>query len=117
MPITLTNSYGNITIDHQVIATIAGIAAMESYGVVGMASKSTTENIFKLLKFENFTKGIYVDTEHEQVSIQLHVIVEYGVRISTVGQNIKDSVRFNVESLTGLSVDTIDVLVEDIRMD
>lgn len=117
LPITVTSNNGNITIDNSVIATIAGISAMESYGIVGMSAKSATDGIFELLKFENLTKGIFVDTEHERVTIQLHVIIEYGIRISTVGQNVMDRVRFNVESLTGLEVDKVEVLVEGIRMD
>lgn len=117
MPITVTSNMGNITIDNNVIATIAGISAMESYGIVGMASKNATDGFFELLKFENLTKGIYVNTEDERVNIQLHVIIEYGIRISTVGQNVMDRVRFNVETLTGLEVDKVEVLVEGIRMD
>lgn len=116
MQITIPNENGNITIDNQVIATIAGVSAMESYGVVGMASKNATDGIFQLLKFENLTRGIEVYTENERVHIQLHVIIEYGIRISTVGQNIIDTVQFNIESMTGLEVDQIEVLVEGIRM-
>ena len=116
MQVTIPNEKGNITIDNQVIATIAGISAMESYGVVGMASKNAADGIFQLLKFENLTRGIDVHTENERVHIQLHVIIEFGIRISTVGQNIIDAVQFNVESLTGLDVDQIEVLVEGIRM-
>ena len=116
MQVTIPNEKGNITIDNQVIATIAGISAMESYGVVGMASKNAADGIFQLLKFENLTRGIDVYTENERVHIQLHVIIEFGIRISTVGQNIIDAVQFNVESLTGLDVDEIEVLVEGIRM-
>ena len=116
MQITIPNEKGNITIDNQVIATIAGVSAMESYGVVGMASKNATDGIFQLLKFENLTGGIEVYTDNERVHILLHVIIEYGIRISTVGQNIIDTVQFNIESLTGLEVDQIEVLVEGIRM-
>ena len=116
MQITIPNEKGNITIDNQVIATIAGVSAMESYGVVGMASKNATDGIFQFLKFENLTRGIEVYTENERVHIQLHVIIEYGIRISTVGQNIIDTVQFNIESMTGLEVDQIEVLVEGIRM-
>nr|WP_296153324.1 Asp23/Gls24 family envelope stress response protein [uncultured Peptoniphilus sp.] len=116
MEVTIPTSKGNITIDNQVIATIAGVSAMESYGVVGMASKNAADGIFQLLKFENLTRGIEVNTENERVLISLHVIIEFGIRISTVGQNIIDRVRFNVESLTDLDVDDIEVLVEGIRM-
>ncbi|MDD7362953.1 MAG: Asp23/Gls24 family envelope stress response protein [Peptoniphilus sp.] len=116
MEVTIPTDKGNITIDNQVIATIAGISAMESYGVVGMASRSATDGIFQLLKFENLTRGIEVNSENERIHISLHVIIEYGIRISTVGQNVIDRVQFNVESLTGLDVDRIEVLVEGIRM-
>ncbi|MDQ0507790.1 Protein of uncharacterised function (DUF322) [Aedoeadaptatus ivorii] len=117
MQVTIPTNKGNITIDNQVIATIAGISAMESYGIVGMASKNAADGIFQLLKFENLTKGISVNSENERIRIQLHVIIEFGIRISTVGQNVIDRVRFNVESLTGLEVEDIEVLVEGIRMD
>lgn len=117
LPITLNNEKGNIFIDDEVIATIAGLAAIQSYGIVGMASKNAADGFFQLLKFENFTKGIFVDTENQQINIRLHIIVEFGTRISTVGQNIIDRVKFNVESMTGLEVDHIEVFVEDIRMD
>lgn len=117
MQVTIPTNKGNITIDNQVIATIAGISAMESYGIVGMAPKNAADGIFQLLKFENLTKGISVNSENERIRIQLHVIIEFGIRISTVGQNVIDRVRFNVESLTGLEVEDIEVLVEGIRMD
>lgn len=71
MQITIPNEKGNITIDNQVIATIAGVSAMESYGVVGMASKNATDGIFQLLKFENLTRGIEVYTDNERVHILL----------------------------------------------
>lgn len=116
MDVTIPTEKGNITIDNQVIATIAGISAMESYGVVGMASKNAADGIFQLLKFENLTRGIEVNSENERIYISLHVIVEFGIRISTVGQNVIDRVQFNIESLTGLNVDEIEVLVEGIRM-
>ncbi|MDO5037003.1 MAG: Asp23/Gls24 family envelope stress response protein [Tissierellia bacterium] len=117
MPKTINKQNGSIIIEDQILATIAGISAMESYGIVGMASKSTTEDIIQLLKMDNFTKGIEVSTQDEDLLIRLHVIIEYGVRISTVGQNVIDQVKFNIKSLTGLDVDKIEVLVEDIRMD
>lgn len=43
MPARTKNEYGHIDIDDNVIATIAGLSAMESYGIVGMASKNATD--------------------------------------------------------------------------
>ncbi len=89
---------------------------MESYGIVGMASKNAADGIFELLKFENLSKGIKVNTENNQINIELHVVLEYGVKISVVGQNIIERVKFNIENLTGLTIDNIEVLVEGIRL-
>lgn len=116
MPAIINSELGSIVIDNSVIADIAGISAMESYGIVGMASKSATDGIFELLKFENLSKGIKVNTENNQINIELHVVLEYGVKISVVGQNIIERVKFNIENLTGLTIDNIEVLVEGIRL-
>ncbi|RVU54900.1 Asp23/Gls24 family envelope stress response protein [Anaerosphaera multitolerans] len=107
---------GNIIIENTVLAHIAGISAMESYGIVGMASKSATDGLLEILKFDNLSKGIKVSTEDNQINIELHVVLEYGVKISVVGENIIDRVRFNIENLTGLKVDNIEVFVEGIRL-
>lgn len=116
MPAIINSELGSIVIDNSVITNIAGISAMESYGIVGMASKNAADGIFELLKFENLSKGIKVNTENNQINIELHVVLEYGVKISVVGQNIIERVKFNIENLTGLTIDNIEVLVEGIRL-
>ncbi|MGI5950200.1 Asp23/Gls24 family envelope stress response protein [Peptoniphilus sp.] len=116
MPAIINRELGNIIIDDNVIANIVGISAMESYGIVGMASKNATDGIFELLRFENLSKGIKVNTEDNQINIELHVILEYGVKISTVCENIIERVKYNVEDLTGLTVDNIEISVEGIRL-
>ena len=116
MPAIINSELGSIVIDNSVIANIAGISAMESYGIVGMASKNAADGIFELLKFENLSKGIKVNTENNQINIELHVVLQYGVKISVVGQNIIERVKFNIENLTGLTIDNIEVLVEGIRL-
>lgn len=116
MPAIVNRELGNIIIDDNVIANIAGISAMETYGIVGMASKNAADGIFELLRFENLSKGIKVNTENNQINIELHVILEYGVKISTVCENIIERVRYNVEELTGLTIDNIEISVEGIRL-
>ena len=93
MPIKFKTDLGTIKIDDNVIATIAGLSAMESYGIVGMASKNAADGFFELLKWDHFTKGISVVSKEEKLNIDLHIIVEYGVQISVVSKNIKDIVK------------------------
>ena len=117
MPARINNEYGYINIDDNVIATIAGLSAMESYGIVGMASKNATDGFFELVKLDNLSKGVKIYTEKDEVSIDLHVILEYGMRISVVAENIIEKVKFNVENLTGLKVDKVNIYVQGIRVE
>ncbi|QQY80775.1 putative alkaline shock family protein YloU [Keratinibaculum paraultunense] len=117
MPAKTKSEYGYITIEDSVIATIAGLSAMESYGIVGMASKNATDGFFELLKWENLAKGVKVYTKNDEVEVDLHVILEYGVRISVVAQNIIEKVKFNIENLTGLKVTKVNVFVQGIRVE
>lgn len=117
MAAKITTELGVISIDDNVIANIAGISAMESYGIVGMASKSATDGLFELLKSDYLTKGIRVSSKEDLLVIDLHVILEYGVRISVVAENIIDRVRFNVEKFTGLKVGKININVQGIRVE
>lgn len=93
MSAKVTNQYGNIEIDNQVIAQVVYRAAMESYGLVGLAYKS--KGIVELLKGENATKGVRVEeVEEDAIAIELYVIIQYGTNISTVANNIIDRVKY-----------------------
>ncbi|EFI41329.1 Asp23/Gls24 family envelope stress response protein [Peptoniphilus sp. oral taxon 386] len=116
MAANIKTESGNIVIENNVLANIAGISAMESYGIVGMASKNAADGLLEILRLDNLSRGIKVNTENGAINIELHVVLEYGVNISAVGENIIDRVKFNIESLTGLSVENIEVLVEGIRL-
>lgn len=115
MSSVITTDLGNIVIEDQVIANIAGVSAMESYGIVGMAAKNATDGIFELLKADYLSKGISVRSG-DDLEIDLHVVLEYGVNINTVAENIIDRIKFNVESLTSLRVTGINIFVQGIRI-
>ena len=112
----LVNSMGKIEIADDVIAKLAGMAAMECYGVVGMASIRATDGIADLLKLENLDKGVKVRFEGNAAVIELSVVVEYGISISTVATNVIDAVKYSLESQTGLSVASVNVSVASIRV-
>ncbi len=116
MPAKTNTDIGTISIDENVIATLAGVSAMESYGIVGMASKNATDGLFELLKWDSLTKGIKVYTKNEKLTIDLHVILQYGVKISVVARNISERVKFNVEKQIGQEIDAINIYVQGIRV-
>lgn len=116
MAVIQQNSYGKIEFSDEFLSNLAGVAAMDCYGIVGMASQNAMDGIVELLKGENLNKGVKITTLDSSVSIHLYIIVEYGVSISAVASNVIDTVKYKVEKITGLSVDRVDVTVNGIRV-
>lgn len=117
MPSRMHNQLGSIIIDDTVVANLACSAAMETYGIVGLAAQNTKDGLYELLRLENMTKGVTVTAKSEtEIIIDLSVIMEYGVRIAVVADNVIDKIKYNVESLTGLTVDAVNVIVQGIRV-
>lgn len=116
MSVNMYNENGNVTIDDQVFATLAGLAAMECYGVVGMASRNATQGIFELLKREQLTKGIKVTTVNDKINIDLYIVLQYGVKISVVADNIISRIKYSVETFSGVSVENVNIFVQGVRV-
>ena len=108
----INNKMGQIQIDTDVIALYAGTTAVECFGIVGMAA----DGLVKLLKRESLTHGINVTINDNAIEIDFHVIVSYGVSISTVADNLIESVKYKVEEFTGMPVEKINIFVEGVRV-
>lgn len=117
MPAKLENELGVVTIENEVIARIAGLAAMDCYGIVGMAAKNMKDGIVQLLKRESLTKGIRLTVTENRISLEFHIIVEYGTNISAIADNIISTVKYKVEDFVGLEVEQIQIFVEGVRVD
>lgn len=117
MSAKLGNELGTIFIDHEVLSAIAGISAMECYGLVGMSKKSTGSGLYELLRRENLSKGVKIKSENNEIIIDLFIVVEFGTRISTVAQNIIDKVKYNIESISGLKVKKVNINVQGVRVE
>lgn len=108
---------GEVVISQEVIAKYAGITAVECFGVVGMAMVSMTDGIVKILKRDSLTKGINVTiNEDNEISIDFHIIIAYGVNIATVAENLIQTVKYKVEEYTGMTIKKIRIFVEGVRV-
>lgn len=117
MPSKFTNQYGNIIINEEVIAQISGMTAMECYGIVGMAARNVKDGIVHLLKGESLTRGIAVRLNENKASIDFHIIVEYGTKISAVADNLMSTVKYKVNDALGIEVEHIKIFIEGVRVD
>ena len=112
----ISNPQGDVMIRTDVIAKYAGSMAVECFGIVGMASVSMKDGLVHLLKKDSITRGINVSLEDNELTIDFHVIVSYGVSILAVYNNLTDSVKYHGEEFTGLRVKKINMYVEGVRV-
>ena len=113
----METQYGKIVIDPEVIATYAGSVAVECFGIVGMAAVNMKDGLVKLLKKDYLTHGINVTVNADnKITIDFHVIISYGVSISTVSDNLIETVKYKVEEFTGMEIAKINIFVEGVRV-
>ncbi len=117
MAAEMTTTLGKITIADDLIASIAGYAAVENYGIVGMNSKKASDSFVELFGKDNMRRGVKVTiVSPEVIDIDLYVTLEYGVSLPAVAQNAKSNVKYRVEEMTGIAVRAVNVHVENIRV-
>ena len=108
---------GQILIDADVISTYAGSVAVECFGIVGMAAVNMKDGLVKLLKKDYLNHGINVTIDADnEINIDFHVIVSYGVSIVTVCNNLISNVKYKVENFTGLEIEKVNIFVEGVRV-
>lgn len=116
MPGTMKNELGLISVSDDVVAAIAGYTTVENYGIVGMSAQKAGESFFELLGRENIRKGVAVQIEGDSCVIDVFVIVQYGVSLHAVAQNVIENVTYRVRDYTGLAVSSVNVHVEGVRV-
>lgn len=117
MSIQVQTETGKVFVTDEVIATIAGFAALECYGLVGMASKNKLKDgIAELLRRDNLKRGVDVRRTEESVHIDLYIIVSYGTKISEVAHNIQSKVKYVLNDIVGLQVDFVNIFVQGVRV-
>lgn len=107
----------NLTISEEVIGIIAGLAAAEVEGVSGM-TLGIVDGINQMLgNNKKYSKGVKIELDGNDVTIDLYVIVRYGVKIPDVAFSIQNSVKNSVESMTGLTVKAVNINVQGVTFD
>ncbi len=110
-----TTTLGGIHISPNAVATIACQATLESYGVVGLAARNLADGLMKSITRDP-SRGITVRYNGEDLDIEIHIIIEYGTRISSVAESVANTVRFHVEKALGLKVNSVNVHVAGLRV-
>lgn len=110
-----TTPLGSINVTTRAIATIAHQAALESYGVVGLAPKSLLNGITNAL-VKDPTHGVEVHYDGQKINIDIYIIIEYGTRIKSVASSVSNTVRYHVEKALGIPINEVNVHVQGLRV-
>ena len=116
MECKVKNDLGTIYIAEDVMMKVVGYAALECYGIVAMSGKKATDGIVEWLGRENLSKGVQIRNVGDMLDDDLYIIVEYGISISEVCKTIVETVRYKLESMTGVKVRKVSISVEGIRI-
>ncbi len=105
---------GTIEISQDYFSKLIGHAASSCFGVAGMANSNARQGLRSLIFRHNtyLDKGVSVRSDVSGLSIDLHIIVTYGLNISAIVKSIVNKVRYTVEQATGLTVKKVNVYVD-----
>jgi len=109
----IPEAIGSVKISEEVVAIVAGVAAMEVNGVAGMSS-SLTGGIAELLGKKNLSKGVKVELGETNALVGISLVVEYGCRIPDVAWEVQEKVKKAIEGMTGLEVTKVDIFVNGV---
>lgn len=112
----MNTAFGTVSIEPEVVSTYAGTVAVECFGIVGMAAVNVKDGLVKLLKKDYLHHGISVFINDNKITLDFHVIVSYGVSIEAVADNLISTVKYKVESFTGMQIEKINIFVEGVRV-
>ena len=115
MAVKIKTKDGLIDISNGVIATVVGGAATSNYGVVGMASKNAIRDGFDGI-LNRAKRGVVVKSEDNEITVDVYIIVGYGLKISEVSKNVQDSVKFNLKNQLGIDTKAVNVIVQSVKV-
>ena len=109
-------SAGAIQIGNDVLADIAGYAALECYGIVGMAAPTLRDGVAQLLSMDKLRRGVRVNSDGEGVQVDLYVVAEYGTNLAEVSHNMSNRVQYVLTSMAEVRVEEVRVHIQGIKV-
>ncbi len=100
MAVKIQNQFGNIDISNEVIAS----------------KNQIRDNLNEILKRDNYSKGVVIRQEDEGIAVDVYIIVGYGTKISEVCCNVQDKVKYNLDSMLGITAESVNVIVQGVRV-
>lgn len=111
-----SDALGKVEISPEVLEVIAAIAASEVEGVASMRGNFAT-GVAEKFGRKSHRKGVKVDLTEHGIILDVYVVVEYGYSIPAVGQDIQSNIRQELQNMTALDVNEINIHVVGIQFE
>ena len=116
MKLDTKTPYGGIDISMEAVASIAGSAASECYGVIGLVPRgSLTDGARKVLRLDEYVKGVYTRKSKKGYEVDIYLCCAYGVKLSEVLAEVQKRVGYELEKTFGIRFASVNVYVVDIK--
>ena len=109
------NNVGSVQIADDVVSMIAALAASEVEGVSSVVGDITNEVMSKV-GMKKLTKGVRVDLLDNKVSIDVSIMIGFGYPIPETSRLVQEKVKNSVETMTGLTVEDVNIRVASVNM-
>ncbi len=107
---------GDISVSLKAIASIAGNAACECYGVLGLASKNPLkDHVNDILGINDSINGVSVKYTNKGFELNMYIIVAYGVKITEVVSEVQKKVRYVLKKALDINFTQANIYVQGIR--
>lgn len=116
MSVNTSNIYGKIVISDDVIAQVAGHAALDCYGVHELVSRKFTDSVAELFNRQPYGSGVKVTIVENKIYISIYAVLKYGVSIDAVSDSLRSAVKYKVEQFSGMFVRAVKVHVVGIKL-
>ena len=102
-----------LSINNDVLAKMAGMAALECDGVAALSKFPAPVN--KIVTGE-FTRSVKVDTENGLVNLEVYITVKSDRNVREIAENVQNKVKENIQNMTGTALNRVNVVVADVKL-
>ncbi len=107
---------GKITLSNSYFSKLIGRAVTSCFGVVGMVPHGGKQRFLGMLsKKDRLDTGVVVKGDFSSVTVDLHIIVSYGMNINAIAQSIMHKVKYTIYEATGIKVTKVTIRVDGIK--
>ncbi len=113
--ISYKNRMGNVNISNEYFSHLIGKAVSSCYGVAGMVPHGKQKLMELITRKSSADRGIKVAGDADSISVDLHIVVTYGMNINAIAKSITHKVKYTVEEATGIKVTKVTVRIDGIK--